>query len=89
MGVREDGEVLGGGGEIVTPLRFFPPHTPQVQNLGCYPVRNLTLRMALPSLGYRRAAFLSVTRVLAENVSPSPKPGVLGGLGGVVPAPQR
>ncbi|NXI66384.1 ITA10 protein, partial [Anseranas semipalmata] len=42
----------------------------QVQNLGCYPVRNLTLRMALPALGYRRAAFLSVTRVLADNVSP-------------------
>ncbi|NWI24184.1 ITA10 protein, partial [Sula dactylatra] len=50
-----------------------------VQNFGCYPVRNLTLRMALPALGYRRAAFLSVTRVLADNVSPSPEPGLLGG----------
>ncbi|NXF61229.1 ITA10 protein, partial [Ciccaba nigrolineata] len=51
----------------------------QVQNFGCYPVRNLTLRMALPALGYRRATFLSVTRVLADNVSPSPELGVLGG----------
>ncbi|NXT86903.1 ITA10 protein, partial [Anhinga rufa] len=41
----------------------------QVQNFGCYPVRNLTLRMALPALGYRRAAFLSVTRVLAGNAT--------------------
>uniref|UniRef100_A0A8D0F5T5 Integrin subunit alpha 10 n=1 Tax=Strix occidentalis caurina TaxID=311401 RepID=A0A8D0F5T5_STROC len=57
------------------------PHSPptQVQNFGCYPVRNLTLRMALPALGYRRATFLSVTRVLADNVSPSPELGVLGG----------
>lgn len=43
---------------------------PQVQNLGCYPLRNLTLRLALPALGYHRAPFLSVTRVLADNVSP-------------------
>ncbi|NWR81523.1 ITA10 protein, partial [Centropus unirufus] len=50
----------------------------QVQNLGCYPVRNLTLHMALPALGYHRAPFLSVTRVLADNVSPSP---ALGGFG--------
>ncbi|NXE57321.1 ITA10 protein, partial [Casuarius casuarius] len=42
----------------------------QVQNLGCYPVQNLTLRMALPALGYRGAAFLSVTRVIADNVTP-------------------
>ncbi|NXX99241.1 ITA10 protein, partial [Centropus bengalensis] len=50
----------------------------QVQNLGCYPVWNLTLHMALPALGYHRAPFLSVTRVLAGNVSPSPG---LGGFG--------
>ncbi|XP_062454120.1 integrin alpha-10 isoform X1 [Rhea pennata] len=43
--------------------------TVKVQNLGCYPVRNLTLRMALPALGYRGAAFLSVTRVIADNAS--------------------
>ncbi|KAM6106618.1 integrin alpha-10 [Pterocles gutturalis] len=43
--------------------------TVKVQNLGCYPVRNLTLRMALPALGYRRAAFLSVTRILADNAT--------------------
>ncbi|CAM9998977.1 unnamed protein product [Bubo scandiacus] len=42
---------------------------PSVQNFGCYPVRNLTLRMALPALGYRRATFLSVTRVLANNAT--------------------
>ncbi|NXV39619.1 ITA10 protein, partial [Rissa tridactyla] len=60
----------------VHPLGTFP-HGPgpefkttvKVQNLGCYPVRNLTLLMALPALGYRRATFLSVTRVLADNVS--------------------
>ncbi|XP_066842021.1 integrin alpha-10 [Anser cygnoides] len=60
----------------VHPLGTFP-HGPgpefkttvKVQNLGCYPVRNLTLRMALPALGYRRAAFLSVTRVLADNAT--------------------
>ncbi|NXT42903.1 ITA10 protein, partial [Pelecanoides urinatrix] len=51
----------------------------QVQNFGCYPVRNVTLRMALPALGYRRATFLSVTGVLADNVSPSLKSGVLEG----------
>lgn len=43
---------------------------PQVQNLGCYPVRNVTVRVALPALGFRRVPFLSVTRVLADNVSP-------------------
>ncbi|KAM9251970.1 integrin alpha-10 [Cariama cristata] len=60
----------------VHPLGTFP-HGPgpefkttvKVQNLGCYPVRNLTLRMALPALGYGRATFLSVTRVLAENAT--------------------
>ncbi|NXS58941.1 ITA10 protein, partial [Brachypteracias leptosomus] len=46
-----------------------PPLSPQVQNFGCYPVRNLTLRMALPALGYHRAPFLSITRVLADNAT--------------------
>ncbi|XP_068778621.1 integrin alpha-10 isoform X2 [Struthio camelus] len=41
----------------------------KVQNFGCYPVRNLTLRMALPAFGYRGAAFLSVTRVIADNAT--------------------
>ncbi|NXA57266.1 ITA10 protein, partial [Nothocercus julius] len=41
----------------------------KVQNLGCYAVRNLTLRMALPAFGYRGAAFLSVTRVIADNAT--------------------
>ncbi|XP_055648419.1 LOW QUALITY PROTEIN: integrin alpha-10 [Falco peregrinus] len=60
----------------VHPLGTFP-HGPgpefkttvKVQNFGCYPVRNVTLRMALPALGYRRATFLSVTRVLADNAT--------------------
>ncbi|NXP10225.1 ITA10 protein, partial [Thinocorus orbignyianus] len=47
---------------------YFSSLVLQVQNLGCYPVRNLTLHMALPALGYRRAAFLSVTQILANNV---------------------
>ncbi|NXG39834.1 ITA10 protein, partial [Dromaius novaehollandiae] len=62
--------------EVQPPGTF--PHGPgpefkttvKVQNLGCYPVQNLTLRMALPALGYRGAAFLSVTRVIADNVTP-------------------
>ncbi|XP_072702701.1 integrin alpha-10 isoform X2 [Ciconia boyciana] len=60
----------------VHPLGTFP-HGPgpefkttvKVQNFGCYPVRNLTLRMALPALGYHHATFLSVTRVLADNAT--------------------
>ncbi|XP_053906915.1 integrin alpha-10 [Cuculus canorus] len=60
----------------VHPLGTFP-HGPgpefkttvKVQNLGCYPVRNLTLHMTLPALGYRRAAFLSVTRILMDNAT--------------------
>ncbi|NXX21157.1 ITA10 protein, partial [Podargus strigoides] len=68
----------------VHPLGTFP-HGPgpefkttvKVQNFGCYPVHNVTLHMALPALGYRRATFLSVTRVLADNAScvlhPSPE----------------
>lgn len=41
----------------------------QVQNLGCYPIQNITLYMALPALGQHRATIMSVTHVLAENVS--------------------
>ncbi|XP_068270569.1 integrin alpha-10 [Nyctibius grandis] len=60
----------------VHPLGTFP-HGPgpefkttvKVQNFGCYPVHNVTLRMALPALGYGRATFLSVTRVLADNAT--------------------
>ncbi|KAM9214859.1 LOW QUALITY PROTEIN: integrin alpha-10 [Leptosomus discolor] len=60
----------------VHPLGTFP-HGPgpefkttvKVQNFGCYPVRNVTLHLALPALGYRRATFLSVTRVLADNAT--------------------
>ncbi|NXY25164.1 ITA10 protein, partial [Atrichornis clamosus] len=48
----------------------------QVQNLGCYPVQNVTLHMALPALGHRRVTVLSVTHVLANNATcmlrPSP-----------------
>lgn len=61
------------GGSWLTQL------SPQVQNFGCYLVRNVTLHMALPALGYRHTTFLSVTRVLADNVSPSPELGVLWG----------
>ncbi|NWV04276.1 ITA10 protein, partial [Ptilonorhynchus violaceus] len=43
--------------------------TVKVQNLGCYPVQNVTLHMALPALGHRRATILSVTRVLADNAT--------------------
>ncbi|NWZ98660.1 ITA10 protein, partial [Nesospiza acunhae] len=35
--------------------------TLKVQNLGCYPLQNLTLRVALPALGHRGATILSVT----------------------------
>lgn len=41
----------------------------QVQNFGCYPIQNVTLHMALPALGHRQATILSVTHVLADNVS--------------------
>ncbi|KAK2518133.1 hypothetical protein Q9233_012644 [Columba guinea] len=59
--------------EVQPPGTF--PHGPgpefktmvTVQNLGCYPVQNVTLRMALPALGFGRVPFLSVTRVLADN----------------------
>ncbi|NXU65772.1 ITA10 protein, partial [Horornis vulcanius] len=43
--------------------------TVKVQNLGCYPIQNVTLHMALPALGHHRATILSVTRVLAENAT--------------------
>lgn len=61
------GEVMGGGEEDLT--QCLPPPAPQVQNLGCFAVRDVTLRLALPSLGYGRVPFLSVTGVRAENVS--------------------
>uniref|UniRef100_A0A8C3N3H0 Uncharacterized protein n=1 Tax=Geospiza parvula TaxID=87175 RepID=A0A8C3N3H0_GEOPR len=54
--------------------------TLKVQNLGCFPLQNLTLHMALPALGHRGAPILSVTKVLADNVS-------LGDTGGVPPVP--
>ncbi|NXW37866.1 ITA10 protein, partial [Phaetusa simplex] len=60
-------EIWGGGGGAGGVGSWLTPLFPQVQNLGCYPVRNLTLRMALPALGYRRATFLSVTHILADN----------------------
>ncbi|NXC90128.1 ITA10 protein, partial [Cercotrichas coryphoeus] len=43
--------------------------TVKVQNLGCYPIQNITLHMALPALGHHRATILSVTHVLAENAT--------------------
>ncbi|XP_064588714.1 integrin alpha-10 isoform X2 [Zonotrichia leucophrys gambelii] len=41
----------------------------KVQNLGCHPLQNLTLHMALPALGPRGAPILSVTELLAANAS--------------------
>ncbi|NWS47325.1 ITA10 protein, partial [Probosciger aterrimus] len=72
--------------EIHPPGTF--PHGPgpefrttvKVQNLGCFPVRSLSLLLALPALGPRRVPLLPVTRVLTHNVSPA------GGARGV-PAP--
>ncbi|NWV58832.1 ITA10 protein, partial [Malurus elegans] len=43
--------------------------TVKVQNLGCYPIENVTLHMALPALGHRQATILSVTHVLADNAT--------------------
>ncbi|NXQ43494.1 ITA10 protein, partial [Catharus fuscescens] len=43
--------------------------TVKVQNLGCYPIQNITLHMALPALGHHRATIMSVTHVLAENAT--------------------
>ncbi|NXW81847.1 ITA10 protein, partial [Alopecoenas beccarii] len=54
----------------LSPNLLLASLTPRVQNLGCYPVPNVTLRMALPALGFQRSPFLSITRVLADNVSP-------------------
>ena len=72
----------GGGGSVCVGGSHFtcPPPAPpsQVQNLGCFAVRDVALRLALPSLGYGRVPFLSVTGVRAENVS-----GQRGGGGGV------
>ncbi|XP_059574021.1 integrin alpha-10 [Alligator mississippiensis] len=43
--------------------------TVKVQNLGCYPVSGLALRMALPAAGYQSRPFLSITHILANNVT--------------------
>ncbi|XP_075764480.1 integrin alpha-10 [Pelodiscus sinensis] len=43
--------------------------TIKVQNLGCYPVRNISVSMHLPAMGFRRSPFLSVTRILTSNVT--------------------
>ncbi|XP_063277313.1 integrin alpha-10 [Prinia subflava] len=43
--------------------------TVKVQNLGCYPIQNVTLHMALPALGHQQATILFVTHVLAENAT--------------------
>ncbi|XP_014117498.1 PREDICTED: integrin alpha-10 isoform X1 [Pseudopodoces humilis] len=43
--------------------------TVKVQNLGCYPIQNVTLHMALPALGHHQATILSVTHVLTENAT--------------------
>ncbi|KAM4644554.1 integrin alpha-10 [Amazona ochrocephala] len=61
--------------EIHPPGTF--PHGPgpefrttvKVQNLGCFPVRGLSLRLALPALGPRRVPLLPVTRVLTHNAT--------------------
>ncbi|NWT07006.1 ITA10 protein, partial [Mionectes macconnelli] len=58
----------------------------QVQNLGCYPVQNLTLHVALPALGHGRATILSLGRVLPEdNATCTLRPPPEGT--GVVPVP--
>ncbi|XP_026512070.1 integrin alpha-10 [Terrapene carolina triunguis] len=43
--------------------------TIKVQNLGCYAVRNLSVIMYLPAMAFRRSYFLSVTRIIADNVT--------------------
>ncbi|XP_053822681.1 integrin alpha-10 [Vidua chalybeata] len=61
--------------ELPPPGTFTPSSGPEfsttvkVQNLGCYPLQNVTLHMALPVLGHQRATMLSVTGVLAENAT--------------------
>ncbi|NXW69012.1 ITA10 protein, partial [Hirundo rustica] len=39
------------------------------RNLGCYPVQNLTLHLALPALAPRGRSALSLSRVLAPNAT--------------------
>ncbi|XP_039575040.1 integrin alpha-10 [Passer montanus] len=41
----------------------------KVQNLGCYPLENVTLHMALPALGHAGATMLAVTEVLPDNAT--------------------
>ncbi|XP_041259966.1 integrin alpha-10 [Onychostruthus taczanowskii] len=43
--------------------------TVKVQNLGCYPLQNVTLHMALPALGQHGATMLSVTELLPGNAT--------------------
>ncbi|XP_067425632.1 integrin alpha-10 [Emydura macquarii macquarii] len=43
--------------------------TIKVRNLGCYAVRNLSVSMHLPAMAFRRSHFLSVTRIIADNVT--------------------
>ncbi|XP_077697731.1 integrin alpha-10 [Eretmochelys imbricata] len=43
--------------------------TIKVQNLGCYAVRNLSVSMYLPAMAFRRSYFLSITRIIADNVT--------------------
>uniref|UniRef100_A0A8C0J0I4 Integrin subunit alpha 10 n=1 Tax=Chelonoidis abingdonii TaxID=106734 RepID=A0A8C0J0I4_CHEAB len=43
--------------------------TIKVQNLGCYAVRNLSVIMYLPAMAFRRSYFLSVTHIIAHNVT--------------------
>ncbi|XP_053134662.1 integrin alpha-10 isoform X2 [Hemicordylus capensis] len=43
--------------------------TIKVQNLGCYTVANLSLVMDLPATAYQNSEFLSVTRIIADNVT--------------------
>ncbi|KAM6435309.1 integrin alpha-10 [Liasis olivaceus] len=77
----------------VHPVGTFPSDmspefrtTIKVQNLGCYTVANLSLLMALPATGYQEREFLSVTRILTDNVTCSlPNHTEFGGAGGVIP----
>ncbi|XP_077182786.1 integrin alpha-10 [Paroedura picta] len=43
--------------------------TIKVQNLGCYTVGNLSLTMDLPTTAYQNSEFLSVTRIMGDNVT--------------------
>ncbi|KAJ7307521.1 hypothetical protein JRQ81_009545 [Phrynocephalus forsythii] len=60
----------------VHPVETFPTGmspefrtTLKVQNLGCYAVGNLSLLMELPATAYQDRQFLSVTGILADNVT--------------------